>query len=412
MRDGARLLGLVPLVAALAGAAPAAAADRSIVGFERGVDAGRFAQIVERAGGRVTKRLDGIRAAAVRPRGGRSANALRAALGRRGGVRYAEPDFTLRKSETPDDPLLFRQYALGTGGGAISAPPAWDSRTGCSKVAVLDSGVQHSHPDLQANVWHNSGEINDNGKDDDRNGYVDDYYGVNVRKGSGSGGDADGHGTHVAGIVGGRGNNDVGVSGLCWSAKLMPVRFMDDNGRGSTSDAIAGLDYAVDQGAKIVNCSFGSSAKSTALHDAIDDAQDRGVLLVVAAGNDGDSLESHPEYPASYKDGNIVTVAATTSTDALADFSNFGATSVDLAAPGDGIYSTYPTSTYRYLDGTSMASPYVAGAAAMLRSANPDLSYSQIRSALLDSIDELPGLQGKTATGGRLNLDRALERAG
>lgn len=406
------LVALAPALAALAGATPAAAADGSIVGFERGVDLDRIAPIVERAGGRVTRRLDSIRAAAVRPLGGGSAKALRAALRRRGDVRYAEPDFTLRKTATPDDPLLFRQYALGTGGGAISAPPAWDSRTSCSKVAVLDSGVQHSHPDLEQNVWHNPHEINGNGKDDDHNGYVDDYYGVNVRKGSGSGGDADGHGTHVAGIVGGRGNNGTGVSGTCWTAKLMPVRFMDDHGRGSTSDAIAGLDYAVKEGAKVVNCSFGSSSKSTALHDAIDDAQAGGVLLVVAAGNDGDSLESHPTYPASYKDGNIVTVAATTSADALADFSNFGSTSVDLAAPGDGIYSTYPTSSYRYLDGTSMASPYVAGAAAMLRGADPGLSYSQIRSALLGSVDELSALQGKIATGGRLNLDRALQRVG
>jgi thermitase len=410
MRDRALLLGLVPLVVALAGATPAAAGDGSIVGFKRSVDLDRIAPIVERAGGRVTKRLDRIRAAAVRPRRGGSTKTLRAALRRRAGVRYVEPDFTLRKSATPDDPLLFRQYALGTGGGTISAPPAWDSRTSCSKVAVLDSGVQHSHPDLEPNVWHNPDEINNNGKDDDHNGYVDDYYGVNVYKGSGSGGDDDGHGTHVAGIVGARANNATGVSGTCWSAKIMSVRFMDDHGRGSTSNAIAGLDYALHEGAKIVNCSFGSSSKSTALHDAIDSAEDKGVLLVIAAGNDSDSLESHPLYPASFKDGNIVTVAATTSADALADFSNYGGTSVDLAAPGDGIYSTYPTSTYRYLDGTSMAAPYVAGTAAMLRSKDPDLTYSQIRSALLESVDKLSSLAGKTATGGRLNLDRALAR--
>ena len=243
-----------------------------------------------------------------------------------------------------------------------------------------------------------------------RNGYVDDYYGVNVYKGSGSGGDDNGHGTHVAGILGGRGNNAVGVSGACWSATIMPVRFMDAKGRGSVSDAIAGLEYAVAEGAKIVNCSFGSASKSTALHDAVDYAQAKGALLVVAAGNDGESLESEPLYPASYTDGNILTVAATTAADALAGFSNYGSKSVDLAAPGDGIYSTFPTSTYKYLDGTSMAAPYVAAAAAMLRSEDPDLSYAEIRSALLATVDPLSSLSARTVSGGRLNLARALER--
>jgi thermitase len=386
-----------------------AVSGQVIVGFSARTTAQQMHAIVERAGGAIKRRLGAVDAAAVRPRRGRAVAALRAALRRVRAVRYVEPDFILRASRLPDDPLYFRQYALASAAtGAIAAPQAWDSRTSCSKVATLDSGLQYSHPDLAANVWHNPHEIKDNGKDDDHNGFVDDYYGVDVRKGSGSGGDDDGHGTHVAGIIGGHGNNGTGVAGTCWSTSIMSVRFMDSKGRGSTSDAVAGLQYAVHQGAKIVNCSFGASSKSSALQDAIEYAKEKDVLLVVAAGNDGESLESHPEYPASYTDGNIVTVAATTATDALADFSAYGATSVDLAAPGEGIFSTYPTSSYRYLDGTSMAAPFVTAAAAMLRAKDPSLTYERLRSALLASVDVLPSLQGRTVTGGRLNLARAL----
>jgi subtilisin family serine protease len=409
----AKALGVAVVLHCSAGTAGAqeAVTGQIVVGFSRGTRADRIHAIVERAGGAIKRRLGAIDAAAVRPRPGRRLADLRAALRRARSVRYVEPDFVLHASRSPDDPLYFRQYALAPAAtGDIAAPQAWDVSTSCAKVATLDSGLQYSHPDLAPNVWHNPHEIKDNGKDDDHNGYVDDYYGVDVHKGSGSGGDDDGHGTHVAGIIGGRGNNGVGVAGTCWSTSIMSVRFMDSHGRGSTSDAVAGLQYAVHQGAKIVNCSFGSSSKSSALQDAVEYAKENDVLLVVAAGNDGESLESHPEYPASYTDANIIAVAATTATDALADFSDYGSKSVDLAAPGEGIYSTYPTSSYRYLDGTSMAAPFVTGAAAMLRAKDPSLTYAQLRSTLLASVDQLPSLQGRTATGGRLDLDRAIER--
>ena len=190
-------------------------------------------------------------------------------------------------------------------------------------MAILDTGIDTDHPDLKSNVYKSEDKPN-NGKDDDKNGYVDDTYGYNAIKGKGSGEDDNGHGTHVSGIVGGRGNNDVGVSGTCWSTKLLAVKFMNANGKGSTSDAIAGIDYAVKQGFKIINCSFGSSSKSSCLHDAVDYAQDHNTLLVVAAGNDCENIDKHPLYPASYGDSNILAVAATTSTDTLASFSNFG----------------------------------------------------------------------------------------
>ena len=407
------ILGVV-LLAALAIAGPAQGADavdgQLIVGFDRGTNSQRATERVADAGGSVQRRLDRIDALVARPRAGTSVSQLRERLRRLRLVRYVEPDFILEKSATPDDPLYAQQYALGSGSGGISAPPAWDQRTKCSLVAALDSGTQYDHPDLKDNVWHNSHEKKNNGKDDDRNGYVDDYYGADVTDGSGSGGDENGHGTHVAGIVAGRGDNGAGIAGACWSGKLMPIRFMDSRGRGSTSDAVAGLEYAVHEGAKIVNCSFGSTSKSSALQDAVKHAQNKGVLLVVAAGNDGDSIESHPVYPASFTNGNILTVAATTQRDALASFSNYGSKSVDLGAPGDNIQSTYPKSKYKSLDGTSMAAPLVAAAAAMLRAADSDLSYSDLRSALKATVDPLPGLAGKTVTGGRINLERALAR--
>ena len=403
------------LLAALGSAVPAASAQsvsgRVIVGFGNAVGAGRAQALVEQLGGRVERRLDRVGAVTVRARRGHLLGDVRRRLRGRREVRYVEPDALLATSATPDDPLFVRQYALQPGPGGVSATQAWDRRTSCSLVAVLDSGVQYDHPDIKPNIWHNSKETKANGKDDDRNGYVDDYYGADVVDEKGSGGDDEGHGTHVAGIIAGRGDNATGISGACWSAKIMPIRFMGPSGRGSTSDAIAGIDYAIRMGAKVVNCSFGTSSKSSALEDAVEAAREKGVLLVVAAGNDGDSIESDPTYPASYTQGNIITVAATTADGTLASFSNFGSKSVDLAAPGANIYSTYPESSYKFLDGTSMAAPLVAGAAAMLRKQSSDMTYKELRSALKASVEPLPALAGKTVTGGQLDLLRALSAA-
>ena len=212
----------------------------------------------------------------------------------------------------------------------------------------------------------------------------------------------------MSGIVGGRGNNNVGVSGTCWSTKLLAVKFMNSKGKGSTSDAISGIDYAVKQGFKIINCSFGSSSKSSALHDAVDYAQDHNVLLVVAAGNDSEDIDNHPLYPASYSDSNILAVAASTSDDTLASFSNFGATAVDVAAPGQSIYSTYMGGGYKILSGTSMAAPYAAGVAALLRKQESDATYGNLRYAIRHKVDKPPALNGKVAYDGRLNAEKAL----
>jgi subtilisin family serine protease len=407
---GAAVLVICAVVAAPAHAATDAVSNQLIVGFDKNVSSAQSKSLIERAEGKLVRRLPSVRGTVVRP--GKSGLALGTLTDRlRGarGVAYAERDYYLNKSVTPDDPLWPSQYALAPSGpGAIQAPAAWDQSSRCSTVAVLDTGTQTNHPDLKANVWHNSHEIDDNNKDDDKNGYVDDYYGIDLVAGKGSGEDDEGHGTHVSGIVAGQGNNDTGGAGLCWSGSVMPVKFMNSKGKGSTSDAIDGIDYAVKEGAKVINCSFGSSSKSSGLQDAVDSAQDKGVLMVIAAGNDGVSIDTSPEYPAAFTNSNIITVAAVTSTGGLASFSNFGAKLVDLGAPGDNIVSTYPTSTYKVLSGTSMATPMVSAAAALIRHEDTSQSYKDIRSAILSHTQADAALDGKVVHPGVLDVAAAL----
>jgi thermitase len=401
------------LLGAPAGAQAGGSSNALIVGFTASVSKGDREDAVRDAGGAVDRDLRAIRALSVRPRGGVALATLRRALERAPGVAYVEPDFEVAASAEPNDPLYAEQYAFSQPSDHdIDAPEGWDVTRSCSKVAVLDSGTDVDHPDLAANLWKNTEETKNNGKDDDKNGYVDDYYGVDLDDGRGSGVDENGHGTHVAGIIGAVGDNGFGVAGVCWKASVMSVRFMDARGRGSTSAAVEAIEYAVREGARILNCSFGSSSESEALQDAVQYAKSKGALLVVAAGNDGEDIDREPSYPAAYGDGNIIAVAASTSEDTLASFSNFGDTNVDLAAPGDGILSTYPDDTYRSLDGTSMAAPYVAGAAALLKKRNSEATYEDIRAALRKKVDKPPGLAGKVVYDGRLNITRALDSIG
>ena len=410
-----RALFTLCIALAIAPAAQAAAplySHRLVVGFARDVSTARGQRAIERDGGRLLRRLSAVRGAVVEGRGGVASDVLLRRLRGDSRVRYAEPDFLVKESEQPNDPLYAQQYALdqpATAIGDVAAPLAWDRTTQCSKIAVLDSGVDKDHPDLRPNLWINSGEKSGNGKDDDHNGYADDYYGVNILKGKGSGLDDNGHGTHVAGIIAAVGDNAAGVSGICWKASVMSVKFLDSRGRGGTSDAVEAIEYAVHEGAKIINCSFGTSSKSSALQGAVQFAKDKGALLVVAAGNDGENLEQHPAYPASFTDGNILTVAASTRTDTLASFSNYGSKSVDVAAPGDKILSTLRGGGYGDKSGTSMAAPLVAGAAAMLRKADSSATYGELRTALRQHVDKPPALNGKVLYGGRMNARLALD---
>jgi thermitase len=406
------------LMAASSATAAPAASGQLLVGFERDVAKERQERVLSEAGGRVAQRFGAIRGgrlALVRPRSGTATDTLRKRLARHPDVAYAEPDYFQFASaaKTPDDPYYTLDYALvdSPDDHDIDAPTAWGTRTGCAKVAVLDTGIDTDHPDLAANVYKSDDKPN-NGKDDDKNGYVDDAYGYNAIAGKGSGQDDNGHGTHVAGIVASRGNNRNGNAGICWSAKLVAVKFMNSRGKGSTSDAIEGIQYAVEKGLKIINCSFGSSSKSSALHDAVDYAQSHNALLVVAAGNDGKNIDKSPVYPASYTDSNILAVAASTSGDTLASFSNFGSESVDVAAPGDDIFSTYMGGGYKTLSGTSMAAPYAAGLAAMLRKQESDAHYGDLRYAIRHKVDKPPALTNRVAYDGRLNAQKALAAIG
>jgi subtilisin family serine protease len=401
-----------------AAAAPPAASGKLLVAFEKRVSKDRQQRLLAALDGRIAQRFEAIRGGRlvlVRPRSGRATDALRRRLLRRPEVAYAEPDFFQFASQarTPDDPFYSLEWAVvdSPADHDIDAPEAWATRTGCAKVAVLDTGIDTDHPDLAGNVYKSSDKP-DNNKDDDKNGYVDDTYGYNAIKGKGSGEDDNGHGTHVAGIVAARGNNALGDAGTCWSSKLVAVKFMNSRGKGSTSDAIEGIGYAVKKGLKIINCSFGSSAKSQSLKDAVDHAQDKGALLVVAAGNDGKNIDKSPIYPASYGNSNILAVAASTSDDTLASFSNFGDSSVDVAAPGDEIYSTYLGGGYRTLSGTSMAAPYAAGVAALLRKQESSATYSDLRYAIRHKVDKPPAFKNKVAYDGRLNAQKALAAIG
>lgn len=322
-----------------------------------------------------------------------------------------EINYAVSASKTPNDTLYSSLYGMTK----IGAPAAWEITTGSSSVAVavVDTGVDYTHPDLSGNIAINTGEVPSNGIDDDANGYIDDYYGYDF---SGITADSDpmddnDHGSHVSGTIGGRGNNSNGVVGVNWQVGIIPVKVLQANGSGSTAGVIAGMDYAVARGARIVNMSLGGGGYSQAFYDSIARARDRGVLLVAAAGNESNNNDASPSYPASYGLSNIISVAATDSSDHIASFSNFGASSVHLAAPGVSIISTLPGGTYASFSGTSMACPHVAGAAALVASANSGLNVLQIKDLLLNNVDSVSGLVGLTLTGGRLNVNKAVAAA-
>jgi subtilisin family serine protease len=457
------------------------------------------------------------------------------------GVEYVEPNYRRKPMGTfPNDPVWVRQW----GSLKIGLPDAWDYMQSSRGVvvAVADTGVDYNHPDLSANIWRNSGEIGANNTDDDDNGFTDDVKGWNFYSNSNDPMDTYSHGTHVAGIIGAVGNNGLGVTGVNWRTKIMPVKFMDADG-GDVAGEVQAIEYAVDNGAKIINASFGDMTYSQTEYDAIQSAGTKGVLFVAAAGNDSNNNDGGTKnYPSSYNLPNIIAVAASNAdfVEGLASFSNYGATSVHLAAPGVTILSTIPESQasssgallsvpsapevvyypagmeyagqipsegiakifydcgygyseefppgvagnialikrgtltfaakvanaqtagavaaiiynnvsgsfsgtlgsagqwiptvsismeegesllalgnpvvvlagypYGSKDGTSMATPFVSGVAAMLWAERPDATVSQIKQAILESVDSVASLNGRVITGGRLNAYKALQR--
>ena len=392
-----------------------------IVGFIPSATAWQEQRAVEKARGEMEERIESVDAALVTVDPDRTEDAT-ARLERNPAVDFVEPNYVLRANRIPNDRSFGDQWGLrnlghfdGKVGADISATAAWDVTTATNAiVAVVDTGVSYMHPDLIGNAWRNPGDP-PNGLDDDSDDFTDDVFGADFFSNDSNPDDDGGHGTHVAGIIGGQGNNAVGVSGVSWDVNVMSLKFLDENGEGNTADAANAIDFAVAHGARIVNASWGGPSFSQALYGAIRRAGERGSMVVAAAGNEGANSDANPDYPAAFDLPNVVSVAATDRGDRLLDFSNYGAKSVDLAAPGDDIYSTVPTVTdpsgYASFSGTSMAAPFVSGAAALYLSRYPQASVDQIKAALLQSVDRLPSLAGKTVTGGRLNVARALGAA-
>ncbi len=358
-------------------------------------------------------------------------------------VLYAEPNYKYRLFVIPDDPLFYELWGMhnigqtdGTVDADIDAPEAWDIQTGDPEiiVAVADTGVDYTHPDLAANMWVNTDEQNGQPDvDDDGNGYVDDIYGYDFAgafKDDPTDGDGDPcdmhfHGTHVAGTIGAVGNNGEGIVGVCWNVRMMALKvFADDHAIVPdllVADAVEAVGYAIDNGAKIINASWGGTDYSQSLYDAIANAGDAGLLLIAAAGNDyGNDNDVYPIYPANYDLDNIISVMSTDHNDEMSDFSNFGATTVDVGEPGTGIVSTTPTyetasmmvfdvpTNYASVSGTSMATPHVAGACALVWSKYPSLPNRIIKMVLLKTVDPVLSSPRLCLSGGRINLQKAL----
>lgn len=341
-------------------------------------------------------------------------------------VLYAQPNFlhhTTQQAElTPDDTSYSQLWALnntgqtsGTPDADIDAPEAWDLSTGSNSVVVfvIDTGGDYNHEDLMGNRWVNPGEIAGNSIDDDGNGYVDDIYGIDTANNDSNPMDGNGHGTHVSGTIGARGNNNTGVVGVNWQVTIGQCKFLDDTGSGSTADAIECLQYIrnlkVNAGVPVIatNNSWGGGPFEQALYDAIQEHMNQGILFIAAAGNDGTDNDAIPHYPSNYYLPNIISVAATDHDDALAIFtigaSNYGLRTVHVGAPGKNIFSTTPTDTYSTFSGTSMATPHVTGLAALLKAHNPSRDWIAIRNLIFAGGDFKSSLDNKTVLERRIN---------
>ena len=336
------------------------------------------------------------------------------------GVENVQPNYIYHLAAVPNDPRFPELYGMQR----IGAPAAWDVTTGSSNVvvAVIDTGIRYAHEDLALNMWRNPGELAGNGVDDDGNGFVDDYYGYDFFFNDSDPLDENGHGTHVAGTIGRVGNNSRGVTGVNWNVQMMAIKIYNNTGNGSTSAMLVNaynyIRLMKNRGVniRVTNNSYGGCDEACgydqATKDALDALGEAGVLNVFAAGNSGQNIESTPFYPASYNSPGILSVAASDSNDNRAGFSNFGTTSVDLAAPGVGVLSSYfsSNSSYVSLSGTSMASPHAAGAAALLAAANPSLSAASLKATLMNRVDVLSQWNGAVKSGGRLNVARAIQQ--
>ena len=347
-------------------------------------------------------------------------------------VAYAEPNFQIKledpgtttftrnlkfspvPSSAPNDPLFGDQWALhntgqdgGTARADLDALEAWLKTKGSDEVvvAVLDTGVDYTHEDLVSNMWVRPKNMA--AYTDDELGTYNDLNGFNGTDKMADPMDDNGHGTHCAGIIGAEGDNGIGISGINQKVKIMPLKFLGRGGSGSTDDAIEAINYAIDRKNKgvnirVISASWGSTSKSKALEDTIRAANEAGILFVAAAGNDGSNNDSRPHFPSNYDLPNVISVAALDRNNKLASFSNYGVKTVHIAAPGKDIVSTWLGNGYREASGTSMATPYVSGVAALIIASEPGISLTDLRKRLLGSVDPLESLKGTIQSGGSL----------
>ena len=350
------------------------------------------------------------------------------------GVERVTPDFVVGIDAVPNDARFGDLWGMDNQGGApyfgtpdadIDAPEAWDTTTGSADVIVgiIDTGVRYDHPDLTP--WVNPGEVAGNGIDDDANGYVDDVYGIDTYNGDADPLDDHGHGTHTAGTVAAKGDNGIGVVGVSWNSRVMGLKFLGGGGSGATSGAVEAVNYATNmrlagEPVAVTNNSWGGGGYSGPLYDAIEAHADAGILFAAAAGNSSVNNDFSPHYPSSYDNDGVISVAASGfSNDSMASFSNYGLTSVDVAAPGVSTLSTDLPSfsgnfanAYSSKSGTSMATPHVAGVAALLASVRPGISPADAKAAIMDSVDPSSTWATRVVSGGRLNAAGAVQRVG
>ncbi len=400
-----------------------------LVRFRVGVSPDSIRKIAARLNDRVEDEIESVAGlAAIDDLDDNEAESIAAEYRALPEVEYAEAVYEISldhggggfKHLHPNDPRFVEQWALandgrdgGKEGADIDAMRAWVTTTGSDDivVAVLDSGVDYTHSDLTNNVWSRPANIKQ--YEDREIGSIEDSHGYNAIENSGDPMDENGHGTHCAGIIGAEGGNEIGISGVNWKVKIMPLKFMNAGGFGTTKDAIEAINYVIDRkragiNVRVISASWGSTQRSRALEDVIRKAYEADILFVAASGNASANTDRSPHFPGAYPIGNIVSVAALNRNDELASFSNYGLRSVHLAAPGADILSTWLSDQYEERSGTSMATPVVAGVAALVLSKRPQLGVDELRSILLKSVDKVPSLSGKTSTGGRINAAKAV----
>jgi subtilisin family serine protease len=344
-------------------------------------------------------------------------------------IQFAEPNYEVHlvSSSIPNDYAFDDQWSLvnhgqedsdrnkGVNGADIHVMPLWQQGITGSKnvlVAMVDTGLDWQHPDLMGNLYENPGEAgakSNNGIDDDNNGYIDDVHGWNTLTNSPRSQDDAGHGSHVAGIIGAVGNNNIGVTGINWNASLLPVKALGMTGGGTTESVVNALVYAIKMKAQIINNSWAMAERSDILEHIIQETEKQGILMIAASGNSFLNLDGCALYPASFKYSNVITVSATDNSDTNWYMSDIGPKTVDVAAPGANIYSTFQKQGYRSLTGTSMAAPHVSGIAALLKSAHPEWDYKELRKRIVNSCVPSVNLRHKVICQGRVDAWNALQ---